>query len=714
MRIFSRIGSWFRAKGASDASSTLATTAPLSSSPLPETSAAASLEGPPALPRGFDAETLSRLPRAPADLFRRRLLDAIQAAHDEARVQVGHLDPAVRVLVLPQHAASGQRSDEEIDEALRQVEASAHALSSVTWSALRDARPPFRPTPGEWAGNLGHHLDGDAGLIFFVDVEAIALAVVQAAEAQGLVGHVEDDGGLVRVSDGRFQAHIGVSALIAESLWTGSGPLAVVMKRAQHLPNEMRSFVAVLRGLERRFPGVRFEVAGDRLVARTSTLTSTLAPAQARPPPLRIDYRHIAAGARASGLALDAFLGGARLDDLTEQTGDVAVLVRSKAYLKAYPDVVHEDGDGCVYVAVREQEGRATAIVEGKDDPPGRFKFLQHEAARQLPFLRIDGHAFVVEQSASVGLRHPKAYGFVGDKAASLLLDPSLVRGFCEQLGPVPPTVDVVTLSENALIVVAPGATDVVIEEAKKRASRLEADLFDDGADPLTLTRHVDVPSVGAGCFELTVVPDEFFVLTDQAAVSGDLGRAHADYLRGLALEALGLVEKAVRSFEKAVRARADDGELNLALGRALSALGEHQRAVSVLERAAGALPEHAEVQNALGVAHYRTGSYAYARAAFLRAVKLAPDEVGFLVNLGRTCCDERLYNEAKTALEHALRVEPSSAEAHASMAVLCHRTGEKQRALHHARAALAEQPDDETVRELLRMMDEESGSSSD
>ena len=49
------------------------------------------------------------------------------------------------------------------------------------------------------------------------------------------------------------------------------------------------------------------------------------------------------------------------------------------------------------------------------------------------------------------------------------------------------------------------------------------------------------------------------------------------------------------------------------------------------------------------------------------------------------------------------------SAEAHASMAVLCHRTGDKPRAMHHAREALAEQPDDETVRELLRMLDEDA-----
>jgi len=698
VRIFSRIGSWLRARGTAEtpeltsAHATQSLASSLTSPPSPSLS-------PPPLPlfRTLDAETLSRLPLVTADVFRQRLLDVIQAARDEGRVQVAHLDAAVRVMVLPQHSGD----DDELDDALRRVEGSTHPLSSVTWSALRDARPPFRPTPADWAGGLGNLLDGDAGLIFFVDVEAIALAVVQAAETQGLTGYVEDEGNLVRVSDGRFQAHIGVSAIIAESLWTGAGPRAVVTRRTQALPNEMRSFVAVVRGLERRFPGVRFEVAHDRLLARS-------ADKDGKPnAPVRLDYRHLAAGARASGVGLDAFLAGARLDDVTEQAGDVAVLLRSPAYIKAYPDVVYEDGDGFVSVAVREEGGRAAPIRRHADDPAGRFGFLRHEAARQLPFLRLDGHAFVVEQSAAFGERAPRAYAFVGDKAASLLLDPSLVRGFCEQLGPVMPVVNVTTLSENALIIAAPGTPDVVLAEVKKRASRLEGDLFDDGADALSLTRRVELPAVGAGCFELTLVPDEFFVLSDQALESGDLGRAHADYLRGLALEALGLVEKAVRSFEKAVRARADDGELNLALGRALSSMGEHGRAVSVLERAAGAMPEHAEVQNALGVAHYRTGAAAPARRAFQKAVKLAPDEVSFLVNLGRTCCDERLFTEARTALEHALRVEPLSAEAHASMAVLLHRTGEKQQAMHHARTALAEQPDDETVRELLQLMEE-------
>lgn len=667
----------------------------------------------------LDSETLARLPAVSADAFRERFLIALDTAAHERRVHIAQLDPSVRVLVLPRH---GKSSDEEIDRALAQVESSAHTLSSVTWSALRDARPPFRPTPYDWAGPHAAALDGDTGVLFFVDVHAIALAVEREAAAAGLSAHIDDDGSLVRVSDGRFHAHVGVTTLIAEALWTGSGPRAALMRRTQQLPHEMRSFVAVLRGLERRFVGVRFEVAGDRMLARRPP-----APGERAPPPVRIDYRHWAAGARQSGLALDAYLAGAVLDDLAEQEGELAMLVRSPAYLKAYPDVVCADGLGCVYVAVREEGGRSLPVRAHKDDPPERSAFLRAEAARQLPFLNIDGHAFVVERANATGsgphtLAGARAYGLVGDKAASILLDPALVRGFCEQLGPLPAAsagrpaaVEVIALSENALVVVVAAAAgadvDLIVAEAKKRAARLETDLFDDGSDALHIQERVELPAVGAGSFTLRIVPDEFFVLTDQALQRSDLGRAHADYLRGLALEALGLVEKAVHSFERAVRARVDDGELNLALGRALVATSEYDRATAVLTRAAAALPEHADAQNFLGVALYRNGAAADARAAFVRAVKLEPDRVSFLVNLGRTCSDERMYDEAKSALERALRVEPASAEAHASMAVLCHRTGDRSRALHHARAALAEQPDDDTVVELLRIMDDDTAS---
>ena len=212
------------------------------------------------------------------------MLEAMEASR--RGVQVVQLDPTVRLIAMSQRDAS---DDNDIDNALRSVETSGVQWSSLTWSALRDARPPFSPPPTEWGGELSHLLDGDAGLIFFIDIEAIAVAVSQAAEQLGLTAIIEDDGGVVRVSDGRFQAMLGTSTIIAEALWTGCGPLSSLVRRVRQVPHELRSFVSVMKALERSHVGARFEVVGDHLLAR-----------RASGAPLRIDYRHLAAAARAS------------------------------------------------------------------------------------------------------------------------------------------------------------------------------------------------------------------------------------------------------------------------------------------------------------------------------------------------------------------------------------------------------------------------------
>lgn len=669
MRFFSRIGSWLRTR----------TTPP--PPPLPP---------PPGELPPLDPALAARLPRTPAEAFQRRLREGLAASR--RAVQAVELDPTIRMIAL----AQGDQSDEgDIDRALRQVEAGGLQWSSLTWSALRDARPPFSPAPWEWGEELTPLLDGDAGLIFFVDVEAIAVAVAQACEQIGLAALIEDDA--VRVGDGRFQALIGTSTIIAEALWTGCGPLSAIVRRVRHVPNELRSFVSVQKGLERAFVGVRFEVVGDHIVARRASGL-----------PLRLDYRHLAAAARASGTGIDAFLQGAVLEDLVEQDGEVVALLRAPAWAKAWPEMLARAADdGGVICIGREVEGRVRPLKASPSDPPARFDFLLREARRQLPFLQVAGHAFVVEHQGPAGL--VRAMGLVSDRAASLLLDPALVRGLCEQLGPVPDEVFVSTLTENVLVVATPETPAGVVQEALRRAGLLESDLFDGGADALTLTRTIELPAQGAGHFDLTMVAEEFFDLCARAARVGDHGRVRGDFLRGLALEALELHDKALPHFERAVRVRNDDADAHLALGRTLSTLGQFERAVRVLGRAASTAPEDGEIHNALGLALYKTGANTDARAAFLKAVHLEPDEVGFLVNLGRTCTDEELFTEARAVLEHALRMEPSSAEAHASMAVLCHRVGERKRALHHARAALAEQPDDETVQELLRMIDDDA-----
>lgn len=654
-----------------------------------------------ALDRGLDPSLLARLPRTDVERFRSRLLETLETAHSEEKALLVTLDPAVEVLVVPRadgmSSARDRRLSGEIDEALRRIESTGRSYSSLTWSALRDARPPFSPAANEWAGELAFRFEGDAGIIFFVDVEAVAIAMCHAADAQGLHATVDDDAQLVRVSDGRFEAHVGTSALIAEALWTGRGPMSVIARRASNLPGELRSFLSLLRGLERRYEGVRFDVRPEAIQARRASGTVPL------------DYRHLAAAWRATGLSCDAWLARAHLDDLhvdSTREGELGVLVRSPAYLRAFPDALARAEGEYVLVAVRYDGDEAHTVKRGPGDHPERFQHYRDEATRQLPFFSFEGHGFVVEQGTKKGVA--RAVCLVGDKAASVAFHPSLVKGLLEQLVPKEPRVRVRSFSENTVCFLSVHASDELLDEAKKRASQLEGDLFSDGSDALVVDREIDLPDIGHGHFELTLVPEAYFNVRDQALTRSDLGRGHTDYLRGLSFELLGRPDLAVRAFEKAVRASSADGEMNLALGRTLCSLDEHQRAVSFLEKAAGALPEHAEAVNALGVALYRSGKPANARTAFQRAVKLSPDEVGFLVNLGRTCCDERLYGEARAALEHALRVEPTSAEAHASMAVLCHRTGDRSRALHHAREALAEQPDDETVHELLRMLDDE------
>ncbi len=671
MRLFSRLGSWLRG------------------------AARGQLRGG---AREVDALLGARLPSVPADRFRAELLRAVGEAHDGQRAVNVTLDPSVEVLVIPRveaMTAERERSvSADIDAVLAQLE-SAQRFSSVTWSALRDASPPFAPAPADWGGELAARLEGETGIVFFIDVEAVMQAMAHAAELQGFAVRVDEEHELIRVTDGRFEAHVGTNALLAEALWTGRGPLSTISRRAASLAHELRGYVALVRALERHFPRRRFDVVEGEVVARDAHDA------------VRLDYRMLLAQQLAAGLTADAFLARTRLEDLAgPDGGDIGVLMRSAGYLKAYPDALAATIEGAALVAVRTVEGVARPVLRQRDDHAARFEHYRDEARRTLPAFQLHAHAFVVEQRAAGGLARVACV--VADKAATVAAHPTLVRGVLEQLAPHEPRARVACPTENAALFASEHASAELMAEAKRRAAQLEEDLYSDGSDPLGIDQVIELPAHGQGRFELHVVPDAYFNVRDQAETRADLGRGHSDYLRGLSLELLGKPEAALPFFERAVRASQADGEMNLALGRTLSAVNDHKRALVFLQRAAQALPEHADAANALGVALHKSGAAADAHAQFRRAVRLAPDEVGFLVNFGRASCEQRLFHEARTALEHALRLEPTSGDAHAAMAVLCHKTGERQRALHHAREALSELPNDETIHELMTLLEDD------
>ncbi|MFZ9889392.1 MAG: tetratricopeptide repeat protein [Myxococcota bacterium] len=287
-----------------------------------------------------------------------------------------------------------------------------------------------------------------------------------------------------------------------------------------------------------------------------------------------------------------------------------------------------------------------------------------------------------------------------------MALHPALVRGVVEELVPLAPTVLLEAMSEDTLVLASPEAPTTLLEEARACTEHLERDLYDDPADRLRYAAEVPLDVAPLGQFELQMVSADFFELRDAPTLGGALGDAHAAYQRGLAFEQLGRTDRAVEAFTKSLRIDASDGEVSFALGRNLHALGEFERAIPLLRQAESEYPDRAEVANALGMSLYQAGEVDEAADAFERAVALDPTESAFYVNLGRSYLDEEKLDAAEKALETALHLRPDSADAHASLALVCHKAGDNTRALHHAREALAEEPENPVMRLLLRTLD--------
>lgn len=669
MRLLSRLGSWLRADSDVDPSV-------IDDGPIP-----APYTGTPA----------RRLPVTPPEAFRDALLEAIDHAHEARCADVYRLDPSVHLLVIPpvyeNEESEERRLATDLDSAIRRMQSDGRTLSSLTWSALRDARPAFEPTYSEWAGDDARRFEGEVGLIFFVDVEALSLAMAHAAQDLGFSARVDPVRPSVWITDGRFEAHVGVHALVAEALWTARGPLSVIRRRARSLPGEFRGFLATLSGLGRRYPGVRFDVDGGKLRVRTNGIDG------------RVNYRHLTASIRHAGLGVDRWLGRVTLEDLVTLDGDAGLMLRSSTYLRAWPEALAETHEEYAVVSVRHHEARVAPVLSRKDDPSDRFEHYRVEGLRQLGFLRFKGHAFVVREDEHA------VVCFVGDGMASAALHESLLRGAIEQLAPLPSTVRVVAPSEDVLLVAHPEAPPRLVQESERRATQLERDLYDDPADRLRYDKHVALTESPAGHFELTLVPTDYFELCDDAAQVARSAPSQASYQRGLALEAIGRQDRAADAYERALRSDSSDGEVALALGRCLSSLGEFERAVPLLEQAERELPDRAEAANALGMALYSSGDSEGASRAFERAVALDPTESAFYVNLGRSHFDEEDFPAAEKALATALHLQPDCADAHATLALVSHRTGDNLKALHHAREALAEEPENPIMRRLLQAL---------
>lgn len=659
------------------------------------------------------------------------MIAAVSAATTSRAVVLQRLDPTVDALAIP--AIAELSLDEEValsnsvDEALDIVKSRGRSLASITWSALREARPAFGPTYLDWARDLTDAFEGDVSLLFFVDMGEISSAMAEAIRHGGFRVRLSKKRPLLLVEDGRFRAHVGLNALIAEALWTASGPRAVIGRRARALAAEFRAFQTMLLALRRRFPNAQIDIEKAHFIARQEGRET------------RIDYRHLCAAQRSSGRTIDAWLADMRLADVDTDGGTPGIMLRSPAYRRARPNVLAKDDAGYSLVAVRVKEGRVRPVpshVEPDDSRPDamqqRFRYFEEETARQIGTVEFSARVILPELEVDI-----PTLILVGDQVASIAIDPALVRAAYEVFFDPPRRVRVRACAEDVLVIADadPPLDDVVEGAAEPRpleqlgvlskasleadeaahlgrvrlatevaieiGSTFERELQEDPSDRLDFDALVELPSLGAGRFELQEVAPEVLELLDKAR-SPAFSSAQQQHLRGVALTLLGQYDRAVAALSIAVRGQREDADVNLALGRAHLLNDAPADAVTFLARAHALAPGEPEVANTLGLAQFGAGLIDDAVASFTAACAIEPIEAAFYVNLGRAEIEREAFEPAEAALRQAIDLAPLSAEANATMALLHHRRGDNDAARRYASRAMELDPEDGSTRTLL------------
>jgi tetratricopeptide (TPR) repeat protein len=125
---------------------------------------------------------------------------------------------------------------------------------------------------------------------------------------------------------------------------------------------------------------------------------------------------------------------------------------------------------------------------------------------------------------------------------------------------------------------------------------------------------------------------------------------------------AAGNAARAVSLYREALASDADEPLLHYKLAKALEKMNDVAGETVELDRAIQLDPKLAEAQNQRGYLAARAGDTIHAKAFFQAAVQASPSYAAAWVNLAATLASESKWQEAKTALDHALEIDPDNA----------------------------------------------------
>jgi glycosyltransferase involved in cell wall biosynthesis/Flp pilus assembly protein TadD len=220
----------------------------------------------------------------------------------------------------------------------------------------------------------------------------------------------------------------------------------------------------------------------------------------------------------------------------------------------------------------------------------------------------------------------------------------------------------------------------------------------------------------------LTLDPVDITILTILGHIhlgGNEFGEAKVYYQRILDLdpgntEILGYLEKLGAQPQEAADAKpSDSAETLYEKVQLLVEKNDDQGACGQLENLVTAYPDYALAHNDLGVLYYKAGRKEKALAAYERAVALEPENLTFKKNLADFKCVElRQFEEAVGLYNEILAARPDDLETLTALGQVCAMLGKDEDARHFFNQALAVEPWNAELRQLLEALEQGPGPS--
>lgn len=209
--------------------------------------------------------------------------------------------------------------------------------------------------------------------------------------------------------------------------------------------------------------------------------------------------------------------------------------------------------------------------------------------------------------------------------------------------------------------------------------------------------RQVQAP---ADIYAVLALSVSAFEAGDPAVSAAWIGRASALAPRdpdiahnsAIILQAAGQIGRARRAFDIALAVAPTDAALWLALAESHLGADEADMAATPARRAIALGPDNVAALNALGLAAYRAGRPGGV-PWFSRALAMQPDEPLLISNLANARLAMGEADAARGLLESALERAPKHASLLINLANVCAASNRPERALSHARRAVALDP---------------------